>query len=86
MKINSAAGEFEFEITAMELETRDVVLVGTMGVWEARTVIDHDEMTRLLALSLRSSAFWKLVPRLPAMLVRAMFNRANHKSAEPPNV
>lgn len=86
MKINSAAGEFEFEVTAMELEARDVVLVGKMGVWEARTVIEGEEMTRVLGLLLRSRAFWSLVPRLPLMLLRAIFATPKRPNPETPNV
>lgn len=82
MKINSAAGEFEFDVTAMQLEGQDVVIIGTMGVWEARTVIEKDEVSRLLGLLVRSGAFWKLVPRLPAMLVRGLSARRPEPSKE----
>ena len=75
MKIESAAGEFEFDISAMELNGRDVVLVGKMGVWEARTCVPEDELTRLLSMLLRSGAFWKLVPRLPMLLFKALSTR-----------
>ena len=86
MKINSAAGEFEFEVTGLELEDKDLVLVGTMGVWEARTVIESDEITRVIALMLRSRAFWRLVPRLPGMLLQAMFNPPKAPTVESSNV
>ena len=44
MKIESAAGEFEFHIETLKVAGNDVVVVGKMGVWEAETSMDRDDV------------------------------------------
>ena len=66
MKIASAAGEFEFHIDDLRIAGTDVVLTGKMGVWEAETLMDRDDMLTLLRLTVCSPSFWvhalKLLP------------------------
>lgn len=66
MKIASAAGEFEFHIDDLRIAGSDVVLTGKMGVWEAETLMDRDDMLALLRLTACSPSFWihalKLLP------------------------
>ena len=40
MKIESAAGEFEFHIETLKVAGNEVVVVGKMGVWEAETSME----------------------------------------------
>ena len=66
MKIASAAGEFEFHIDDLRIAGTDVVLTGKMGVWEAETLMDRDDLLTLLRLTAGSPSFWihalKLLP------------------------
>ena len=58
MKIESAAGEFEFDIERLRIEGDDVVIVGKMGVWEAETLMSRNDMRKLLGMTLGKPAFW----------------------------
>jgi hypothetical protein len=72
MKIESAAGEFEFEIESLKIDANDIVLSGQMGVWEAETTMSRDDAVQLFGLMLRSPAFWSYAIRLP---LYALFGR-----------
>jgi hypothetical protein len=65
MIIESAAGEFEFEIEALLVKDESIVLTGKMGVWEAETSMDRDDMWKLLGLTLGSLSFWIYAIKLP---------------------
>lgn len=65
MKIESAAGEFEFDIEELKVCRNDVVLKGKMGVWEAETVMDRDDMIKLLKLTFGNLSFWVHIFKLP---------------------
>ena len=56
MKIESAAGEFEFDIEQLAVKGDDIVLIGQMGVWEAETTMSRDDAVTLFGLMLRSPA------------------------------
>lgn len=83
MQINSVAGEFDFDITGIEAERSDIVLVGKMGVWEARTVVTEADLIRLIQLSFRSSVFWKVLPRLPRLMLAGLRSRSSHVNQNP---
>ena len=65
MRIESAAGEFAFDIEALRISGGDVVLTGKMGVWEAETKMDRKDVARLLRIALGSPAFWGYLAALP---------------------
>ncbi len=65
MKIESAAGEFEFEIETLKVDGSELVLTGTMGVWEAETVMSRADMVKFLKLTFGSPAFWIYLIKLP---------------------
>ena len=64
MKIESAAGEFEFHIETLKVTGNDVVIVGKMGVWEAETSMDRDDVLKLLRLTIGNPSFWRFSLKL----------------------
>ncbi len=47
MRIYSGAGEFDVSIMKVVREERSVVMIGRMGVWEAKLVLTAGEALRL---------------------------------------
>jgi hypothetical protein len=43
LRIHSGAGEFDVRITRVVTEGRSVVMIGRMGIWEARLVLTTRE-------------------------------------------
>ncbi len=72
MRIESAAGAFEFEIEALKIAGDDIVVVGKMGVWEAETRMSGADVARLFRLFAGSPSFWRYALRLP---FRSAFGR-----------
>lgn len=64
MKIESAAGEFEFHIETLKVAGNDVVVLGKMGVWEAETSMSRDDVLKMLRLTLGNPSFWAFSLRL----------------------
>ena len=58
MKIESAAGEFSFDLEKLELRDDGIVLIGKMGVWEAETTMTSADLRRVLAMVLRRPGAW----------------------------
>jgi hypothetical protein len=58
MKIESAAGEFSFDLEKLELRDDGIVLIGKMGVWEAETTMTSADLRRVLAMVLRCPGAW----------------------------
>lgn len=58
MKIESAAGEFSFDVKTMELRDDGIVLVGKMGVWEAETTMSGADLRRLFVMMLKKPGAW----------------------------
>lgn len=79
MQIKSMAGEFSVSIERFEVENNQLVLVGKMGVWEARTYIEPGELFGTLSKAVRSAALWSYILRAPFLIVA---KRAG-KSGEP---
>lgn len=80
MKIESAAGEFEFDIEALEITDNQVVLTGKMGVWEAETTMSRDDTLKLLGLMFGSLSFWSYAIKLPFHALKRKNN--NHEADE----
>jgi hypothetical protein len=68
--IKSQAGEFDISISRFEREGDDLVMVGAMGVWEARTHITPKDALGVVRLLLTSGAVWAFMCRLPFLLMR----------------
>jgi hypothetical protein len=52
--IKSPAGEFPITIDKFEVEGKELVIVGKMGVWEARTYVGGRDFLKILAKLLLS--------------------------------
>ncbi len=65
MRIESAAGEFAFDVEALRVSGGELVLTGKMGVWEAETRMDRKDVARILRLAIGSPAFWGFLAALP---------------------
>lgn len=68
MKIVSMAGEFEIKISGFDVENNHLVMVGVMGVWEARTYTSPREVVGLLLRALTPKVVWFAL-RLPFLLL-----------------
>ena len=78
MKIESAAGEFEFQIESLKVTGNDVVFVGKMGVWEAETSMNRDDVLKLLRLIIGNPSFWRFSLKL---LPYAVFGRKRNQGS-----
>lgn len=58
MKIESAAGEFSFDLEKLELRDDGIVLTGKMGVWEAETTMTSTDLRRIIGMVLRKPGAW----------------------------
>ena len=67
--IKSPAGEFPIEIARFETEGGFLVMVGKMGVWDARTYITARELLGVIGKLLSPVVLMYLV-RLPFLLLR----------------
>ena len=61
MIIKSMAGDFEIAISGFEVEGRQLVMIGTMGVWNARTYMTAREMLAVFGKMLRPSILLFLI-------------------------
>lgn len=61
MIIKSMAGEFDITIEGFEIEGRHLVMVGRMGVWDARTYITGAELFAVLGRLLKPGILLGLV-------------------------
>ncbi len=69
MKVVSGAGEFEISVERVEIRDTTVVMVGKMGVWEAETYIERDEIWPLVSASLSPGLIgWMLLQPFRALL------------------
>lgn len=75
MLIKSQAGDFEIGISNFEREGDDLVIIGAMGVWEARTHITPRDALLVLRKLLLSRAVWAYAMSFPLLLLK---NRKNH--------
>ncbi|MCU9840339.1 MULTISPECIES: hypothetical protein [Ruegeria] len=64
MKIDSAAGEFSFDLEKLDLRNDGIVLTGKMGVWEAETTMTDADLRRILGMVLRKPGAWGYLIRL----------------------
>ena len=64
MLIRSMAGDFEISIKGFEVINGRLIMVGTMGVWDARTYITPRELVSVLAKLMRLGILFYIL-RLP---------------------
>ncbi len=64
MKIESAAGEFGFDLEKLDLKDDGIVLTGKMGVWEAETTMTSADLRRILVMVLAKPGAWGYLLKL----------------------
>lgn len=69
MIIKSLAGDFEVTISKFESENGQLVMVGKMGVWDARTYITAREAVGVMCKLLSPVVIFFLL-RMPVLLLR----------------
>jgi hypothetical protein len=74
MRFNSGLGEFELTVERVEIRDNNYVLVGTMGVWEAETTMEPEELIGLYLKSARPKITLYFL-RLPFILIKRRFSR-----------
>ena len=67
-------------IESLKVTGNDVVVVGKMGVWEAETSMDRDDVLKLLRLTIGNPSFWRFSLQL---LPYAVFGRARNQGSAP---
>jgi hypothetical protein len=70
--IKSPAGEFPITIEAFEVEGSELVIVGKMGVWDARTHLSARDFLRILGKLIFS-------PTVLAYALKAPFTAAHRQ-------
>ena len=69
--IKSPAGEFPITIDSFQIEQSELVIVGRMGVWDARTHVGAGEFLRLLGKLLLSPAVILFTIKAPFLAARS---------------
>lgn len=70
MIIKSPAGDFPITIERFEIEAGDFVIIGRMGVWDARTHVPPRDFLSLLGKLLLSPSVLLYAIRAPFLLGR----------------
>lgn len=71
MRVISGAGEFEITVRHMTARRGALVMAGTMGVWESETIIEPQDILRMLRVSLRPA----VLVYLATLPFRILFRR-----------
>jgi hypothetical protein len=75
--IKSPAGEFPITIERFEVEKGDLVIVGRMGVWDARTYVPPRDFFAVLAKLIFSPSVLFYALRAPFLALRSKSNSSN---------
>lgn len=75
MIIKSLAGEFEVDISRFEMENGQLVIVGKMGVWDARTYVTAREALSVMRKLLSPVVIFFFL-RMPVLLLRGKSSKA----------
>jgi hypothetical protein len=67
MLIRSMAGDFDISIKGFEVKNGRLIMVGTMGVWDARTYITPRELVSVFVKLLRPGILFYVL-RLPFLV------------------
>jgi hypothetical protein len=70
-KIISPAGEVTFSMKSLKRKGDDLVIIGTMGVWESEIYLSHKEVLRFFL----SRSVVLTAVMLPIVLFRCWFKR-----------
>ena len=75
MQVISGAGEFEIVVDRVEVRDTSLVMIGKMGIWESETIIEQEELPRLLRVALNPRVLRWTVGRPFAALARRFRRR-----------
>jgi hypothetical protein len=70
-KIVSPAGEIALTVKSLQRKGEDIVIHGTMGVWEADVFLPYDEMIRVAL----SRHIFSILVMFPVALFKALFKK-----------
>lgn len=82
MKVISGAGEFEMEIKGVTVRDGNLVLLGTMGIWDSETIISPQEYMRMIRLGTNLKVIMFFLT-MPVTLLRGAFRRSETPSHTP---
>lgn len=68
MRVISPAGEFEILPSTMEVEGRNLVIKGRMGIWDAKSYITPEELNRMARMAFKPAIFFYFL-KLPFLLL-----------------
>jgi len=74
MRFNSGLGEFDLSVDKVEVREGKYVLVGKMGVWDAETIMEPEELVGLYVKSMRPRVTLYFLG-LPFLLIRRWLGR-----------
>jgi hypothetical protein len=69
--IKSPAGEFPITIEGFEIEGNELVIVGKMGVWDARTHLGARDFLKIMGKLMTSPAVLSFAAKAPFLARRA---------------
>ena len=72
MIVKSQAGDFEIKVISFEKDDGNLVMVCTMGVWNARTLISPSDILQILKIIIKSKPFWLYLLALPFIRLRKL--------------
>jgi hypothetical protein len=72
-KIVSPAGEFSFAMKSLQRKGDDVVIIGTMGVWESEISLSYQEVFHFLF----NPSVLIIAIMLPILPLKKLFRRKN---------
>jgi hypothetical protein len=76
--IKSPAGEFPITIERFEIEGSELVIVGKMGVWDARTHVEPRDFLQILGKLFLSPSVLLYALKAPFIAIRQRSNTAEH--------
>lgn len=74
MKVISPAGEFEILASSLEVEGRNLVVRGKMGIWDARAYLTPEELNQMARMAFKPSIMLYFL-RLPFLLLSKSTSR-----------
>lgn len=69
--VTPGVGEFPFVMSSLKRKGNNLVIVGTMGVWESEIYLSYQEALRFLL----SRSVLLTIIMFPAVLIRGLFRR-----------
>ncbi len=83
-KIVSPAGEVSFEMKSLNREGQNLVVIGTMGVWESKIHLTPDEVMRFLIAALSSPKILLFILSFPIVMLKQRFRSKKRGSLATP--